>query len=291
MKCELCGYPIPAPGGDCPFCSSADIRKTVEEILHDAIAAFSHEASTRGASGELCFQVGNFYRLGGMYDEAVTWYERALAAKDPKPEYYRSLATALAAKGDFKAAVEMMKKAVALEPAYPDYHNDLGAAYFKDGKHDEAMAEFNEALRLNPRYANAHNNLAFVYRKKGKYQEAEKEIEQAIQLDPEHAIAAYELGRSYFSGGMFSQLREAFRIGAKVLADICMTRRRYPEAVRYYLKALEIHPDYADTHCSLGMAYAVSGDKPKAREAFLAALKINPRYAKAKAELEKLGDA
>jgi len=290
MNCELCGVELAPETRQCPDCSRLEKRREIETLIHDTLELLSHKTGAKENEGEIYFKMGNFYRLSGQYDEALHCYEKALKASgDGAPaEYFRSYGSALAAKGDYKAAAEAIKKAAAAAPAYSDYHNGLGAAYFKDGKYDEAISEFEEAVRLNPKYANARNNLGLAYRKKKMYRDAEREIRLAIELDPQHASASYELGMSYYSGGMFSQLKDAVLIDAKALGDLYYLREQYSDAVRQYVKAAEIHPNYADTFCVLGKAYFHLQDKGKAWQAFERALAINPGYREARLELEKM---
>jgi tetratricopeptide (TPR) repeat protein len=289
MKCELCGHEIPVGLEECPSCSSTEELGKIRGILGDTIRFLSRQVKVEKGQGELYFRMGNFHRLSGSYDEAIACYEKALTDCQDKPQYYHLLGTAFAGKGDFRSSVEAMRRAVELAPTYPDYHNDLGAAYFKSARYEDAIREFEEAIRLNPKYANAHNNLAMAYRKIKKHHDAELEIQKAVELDPAHAIGGYELGLSYYSGGMFSQLKGgALKIDAKSLGDIFYFRQMYAEAVEQYLKALEIHPRYADIHYSLGLAYAGLKESGKAKEAFEKALELNPHYTQAREALDSL---
>ena len=289
MKCELCAADIPEQSEECPSCSSLEARSKIQDLLVDTIEFLSRKFEKSEDEGEAYFLLGNFYRLSGSYDDAVASYERALENAAAHPKYYHALGTALAAKGDFQACVEAMKCAVSLAPNYPDYHNDLGAAYFKDGKYDEAMKAFEEAVRLNPQYANAHNNLSLVFRKKKDFEAAEKEVKKAVELDPAHAIGGYALGLSYYSGGMFSQLRAgSLQIDARSMGDIFFMHELYPHAIEYYARAVALHPRYADNQYALGAAYAASGDKQKAKTAFQKALELNPNYGKAREALNQL---
>jgi tetratricopeptide (TPR) repeat protein len=288
VKCQLCGEDLGPETEACPACSRAATQERLRAVVQETIQVLSTRTATDVEPAKLFFIIGNFYRLSGRYAEAIHYYEKAVSLPDAKPEYHRSLGTALAANGDYRGAIMVLKRAVELAPSYPDFHNDLGAAYFKDGRYELAVQEFETAIRINPRYANAHNNLGLAFRKKGLYQEAESQIKVATELDPEHAIATYELGLSYYSGGMFSQLRRSAMLDARALGDIYYLREMYAEAVEQYEKAVKMHPGYADYQCALGKAYAAVGRAEDARGALEAALRINPRYEEARAAYEAL---
>ncbi len=287
-QCELCGIELGADLPECPQCDTPANKKRLEAIIQETIQLVSRDENTAQGPHDFLFQIANFYRLCGEYDEAILWYERAAKGNSKNPEYMRSMGSTLAAKGEYRSAIEMLEKAAAMAPQYPDYHSDLGAAYFKEGRYDEAIRAFQRALELNPGYANAHNNLGLAYRKKGRFQEAHDEIKKATELEPQYAVATYDLGLSYYRGGMFSQLQTAVRINAKILGDIYFLRETYEEAVRYYGIAVHVHPRYADLRYHLGKACAAAGRKDAAREAFGEALRINPNYGQAKTALEKL---
>jgi lipoprotein NlpI len=55
---------------------------------------------------------------------------------------------------------------------------------------------------------------------------------------------------------------------------------RYDEAVRYYLKALQINPNYAEAHYELGVTMEEEGHSKEALKHYQEALRIKPDYAK-----------
>ena len=286
--CELCGKTLNAPGAACGACNQPGVLHEIESAVAQAVQFLSGEIEGRPGYGDLHYQLGNFYRLAGRFDEAVLSYEKALQDPQPKPHYYHALATAAIARGDYGEAADALRKALAMAPNYPDYHNDLGGCLFREGHYEEALTAFREAIRLNPAYANAYNNMSFVYRKRRMYEEAERAIRKAIALDPAHAVGDYPLGLGYFSGGMFSQFREGGAMDAVSLGKIYLMGRNYGKAVEFLRRAVSRHPRYADYHLVLGEALQASGQLREAEAAFQKALEINPAYQEALQALEKL---
>jgi len=64
------------------------------------------------------------------------------------------------------------------------------------------------------------------------------------------------------------------------LGMACERRGLYEEAMRYYKRAIELKPDYANAHVNLGNMYMIKDGRLKeAEEEYRTALKIQPDYA------------
>jgi Flp pilus assembly protein TadD len=86
----------------------------------------------------------------GRWDEAIEGYRRAQAIF---PEDYATafnLGMALHKKGDEAGAVEAYQKAIALEPTDPSFRMALAISYERLQKPAEAAAAYGEALKLSP---------------------------------------------------------------------------------------------------------------------------------------------
>ena len=153
-QCELCGNELGSELPECPQCDTPANKKRLEAVIQETIQLVSQDTASESPH-DFLFQIASFHRLCGAHDEAIVWSERAIQKNSKNPEYFRSMGSTLAAKGEYRSAIEMLAKALAMAPNYPDYHNDLGAAYFKDGHYDEALKCFQKAIELNPAYANS----------------------------------------------------------------------------------------------------------------------------------------
>jgi tetratricopeptide (TPR) repeat protein len=60
------------------------------------------------------------------------------------------------------------------------------------------------------------------------------------------------------------------------LANALREKRRLREAVRHYLRVLEILPELAEAHLNLGLCYFRLGEHPRAERAYLRAAALNP---------------
>jgi tetratricopeptide (TPR) repeat protein len=110
---------------------------------------------------------GNQSFSARRYDEALTWYNQAIA----------------------------------LDPDCVDANYNLGVVYGNKGMYEESIAAYNRVIAISPRHAQAHNNLGSAYEKKGMADKAHSEYEKAAAADPYLAPALYNLGKSFLSKG------------------------------------------------------------------------------------------
>jgi len=62
------------------------------------------------------------------------------------------------------------------------------------------------------------------------------------------------------------------------LGDLYYDAQQYPEAIQFYGRALEVHPENPDVRTDMGTAYWYSGNADKAIAALEAALKYSPGH-------------
>ena len=57
--------------------------------------------------------------------------------------------------------------------------------------------------------------------------------------------------------------------------------KEYDKAISFYLKAIELKPDYAEAYYNLGLAYKNQGNLTKAIESYKKAIEVDPDHADA----------
>ena len=71
------------------------------------------------------------------------------------------MALSLEKQGKPDEAISYYERALAVQPT-PEVRTNLGLVLAREGRFSEAVAQLNEVLRLNPNSAEAHNNLGGV---------------------------------------------------------------------------------------------------------------------------------
>jgi tetratricopeptide (TPR) repeat protein len=150
------------------------------------------------------------------------------------------------------------------------YHSNRAIYFINLGVPEKAMehfalaeSHFAEAVRIHPESAEFRSFFGAVQLSLGKPKEAAAQLEVAVAKSPELADAWHNLG-------------------------MARMRLHEPEAaVPCFRRVLELRPDPADAHpraeafTALGLAFLETGKHGEAKEAFLAALDLDPRQAEA----------
>jgi membrane associated rhomboid family serine protease/Flp pilus assembly protein TadD len=143
----------------------------------------------------------------------------------------------LRAAGQFDRALEQIREAGRLAPHDERPHEELGALYLGEGQTDAAIREFEEAHRLSPLSLRAQRGLALAYRRKGDVAKADQLLAEMVG---EEAATAE---------------------GQRLLGDLYLEDKIYPEAIQHYQQALKLNPNDAASHNNLAWLYATSDDE------------------------------
>jgi tetratricopeptide (TPR) repeat protein len=120
----------------------------------------------------------------GRIDDAITYWEQAVALAPQYAHAQANLGAALFTKGRLDESIEHSRDAVRAKPDFAGAHLNLGAALGAKGRLDEAIAELKEGTRLAPGNAQAHYNLGFALASKGRWDDAIAQYQEAARLAP-----------------------------------------------------------------------------------------------------------
>src|SRR5215467_10921305 len=123
----------------------------------------------------------------------------------------------------------------------------LGVVYHSQGRFSDAEEAFETALRLNPRYTEAALNLSVTYNDRGKYDRAREVYTRAVSASASQPDALDQFARGKLAN-MHADLGAAYA-----------SFGRFDDAVREYLRALELCPEFADLRVRLGNVYCNMG--------------------------------
>jgi tetratricopeptide (TPR) repeat protein len=166
-------------------------------------------------------------------------------------EVCNNIGRLLASKGRLEEAIPYFEKAVAIDPDFAEAHQFLGAAlYYARGRVTDALAQWREALRVRPDYLPALNETAHVLAASGDASvrngpEAVKLAERAVQLSGgREAMYLDTLAAAFAEAGRFEEAVETARRGLEIATRQNQTQLREGLAAR--MRLYEARKPYRD---------------------------------------------
>ena len=180
-----------------------------------------------------------------------------VAEQKGQEEAIRNLGEAYLRQGKYRIALKHLKKAEALYPSDHILQDDLGLAYLYLKDPDLAIFHFKKALEIKDDYNPARNNLGNAYAEK---KEWDKAIEQykIVTADLLYGTPQFPLSNL---GVVYYELEE------------------YGLSAQYYLKALDIKPDFVQALYGLAKTYIAMDRVPDAVVKLEKAVGISPASA------------
>jgi tetratricopeptide (TPR) repeat protein len=139
------------------------------------------------------------------------------------------------------------------------------AARERDQNHDDAAADFREVIRRAPDHFRARLSLAECLLSDARIAAAKSELLICRQLNPAHpepliglAICAAEEQDLQQAQALLAQalnLEPTSMIALSMQGDLCLRRKEYAEAIRFYQKARSLDPANMAVHLNLAQAF------------------------------------
>ncbi|MFD1955705.1 tetratricopeptide repeat protein [Paenibacillus thailandensis] len=152
--------------------------------------------------GESCIKKAYNYIWNADFEQAIYWFEQAIAAEPENASYYHKCAISCARSGKWQRAGECARQAVLLEPGNPEYEYYLQIVEAQllvleadrlldqqPSKPEEAIPLLEQAARQDPLNFEAHYKLALSYRELGRLHDAVSCAREAVRLDHNHFAA------------------------------------------------------------------------------------------------------
>ena len=89
----------------------------------------------------------------GSYDEAESFFRKALQQKPEFAEAYFNLAVLFAKRGMLQQTIENLNHAIRIRPDYAEAHYHLGLSFIAAGDQDSAMKEYSTLKKIDPELA------------------------------------------------------------------------------------------------------------------------------------------
>jgi len=146
--------------------------------------------NTAQKQAEEIFKQGLPAYYAGRQDEAIGFFDRAIAVD---PNCYQAVSykgAALAFKGQYPQAMPYLDKAIAMKPDYEEAHFNKAISLELMGRFEESLKKYDDAMAINPNDPWTYYGKASIYARQNKLSACLADLQKAIAIDPsvkEHA--------------------------------------------------------------------------------------------------------
>ncbi len=252
----------------------------------------------------------NYLSLGfvfydrGYFEQAQVFLGQAVKDDPDSAEALYGLGSCYLQRQKTNEARACFQRTLKLQASYPgtlpNCWNNLGILAAREGNYDLAIENFQRALQIDSQHSIALLNLASAYRQKKDWPKAKSALERALALNPDDAEANYGLGivyaqlndtdRAYDYLEKAVTLRPAYPEALNNLGILYLRTHRPDEAVKSFEESIRVAPAYDQAYLNLARVYVIQGEREKAKAVLRELLKQHPDHAKAKEELNQLGE-
>jgi Flp pilus assembly protein TadD len=211
-----------------------------------------------GGSNDLIISKLESYYSYGPFKPSVTIQENQVivdidtpAIIEQEADYRKTVA--LCEKGKYSEAKPILNQLLYKNPTNSEYHRIMGQILSDEGNQEDAINYLIDALRWDSKNGWALMMLGNIFAKfKNDIDTAMKYYDQALIVKPNDNITMSNIGANL------------------------MQQKKFEEAKKYFLKAVEIDDKYPNTHFALGMIAEMEGDLDSAFYSTVQAIKLNP---------------
>jgi len=146
----------------------------------------------------------------GYTEEAAVFFEKASAVREEAQDFF-NLGTNRARLGEYEEAVSYFRRAIELEPGYAKAYINLAWAWKSLGDLENAERAIRLGVSVLPYESRCQRALGIILADGEQYDEATTVFEQAVALDSSDADCWSRLGLLYARSGRIGEARAALR--------------------------------------------------------------------------------
>ena len=154
-------------------------------------------------------------------------------------------------RGETEEALSRLDRAISLKGATSDMVLKAGSVYLQEGVLQKATELLRKAVEISPAVPEGRLELARALRLTGR---------------PDSALAELDSALSYAGG--FSASRKYLEFESEVYLEkgrAYDAKNSPADAIRSYLRVLELNPDHGEAHHRLALLFALTGDRAKSQ--------------------------
>ncbi len=197
------------------------------------------------------------------YPEAMRLYERVLADDPQNLTALQGMAFCQQHQQQWEQAAHTYRQITALTPQDTMAHLQLGRVCLRQNALEEAAKALGRAEKLAPDHPDVAFELGALFAARGFLGSALQQYRRAIDLNPHHGDANYEMGKYLETRGRLDAALACYRQAAigkptarevqRALARVYSRKKLVPGAIAAYRRMVELDPQDAFAHFSLGL--------------------------------------
>lgn len=199
-------------------------------------------------------------------------------------------------KKDYQAAVADLSKAIELKPDSTELYGYRGQVYYDMGEYTNAFNDFDEVIRRGNLTSSAYYHRALASIDLKLRDAAVTDLKKAIQLSPGYGLLYNDLGMIYYEQDNTEEAQSNFDRAIEIDPQLNIAYRNratlardkgdpQQTALNDYNLALNIDRMDETTIVNRGIYYGMHGDFDLAMADYNSAIRYNPTYALAYAEI------
>lgn len=242
------------------------------------------------ASGFITFQRNSTY-----CSETSLW-EDTVAKRPENPRALNNLGRLYVKQKRFDEGITTLRKVLALDPGTTETNYNLGYALACLGRDDEALKYYEAALAAKTDNLDALVNYAAALLRLGRIEESITQNSAALHFAPQQAEAHHNIGQALVRTPRIDEgldhLYKAVQLAPnddgffRVFVAALLEVGRSTDAISACESRLRQNPS-ADLYTYVGVLYAKNRELEKARDSFVAALRLDPTHAEATQNLAR----
>lgn len=255
--------------------------------LGEAEKAFDQCYRVRAEDLECFLGLVETYAAQRRFDRALEALRQQQARQPNEPRLWLAEANVLVLGGKYEAAAPIYERLVKREPGVADHHLRLGEVYRRLERTELALDHFRKARDLRPKDANVHYPLALLLHATGRAAEAKAVYEQILKLEPDSPVALNNLAYVIAETGGDLDLALTYAQRAKqrlpnsddvtdTIGWIYIKKNLSANAIAIYEQLIAKQPNNPTFRYHYAMALLQKGDKARARQELLTALRNRP---------------
>lgn len=263
------------------FLLEGDINRAEDLLLKSLKFTNDKDADERIS---VYFELADLYLKKENYDRAKFYFEKILSIKEMAGAFYGLAITNDFINGDINYSIKNYKKAIELDDNYDRAHYYLAHAYDKIGKTNLAIEEFKKVLAIDEYDFVTYNDLGSIYEIENKNDLAEKFVKKSLEIKGDYGRALYNMGvLSKKKGDNKLALKYYYEAIGKFedpflflnMSAVYIEEKNYKSAINILDRGLMDFPNSVNLHYNKACSFSLLGDKKRAKEEIIKAIKIN----------------